>query len=197
MKEAVRIGDEKYMWQSQDMTEGLKRIEEFNSMINKTVIPDVCLIIRSLPENGAGQQFPLDDMIFSLQTQTNKNWRAVVFNTNGKSLHTDLLRRMEPRIEEFLLPEAMYKTFATDLLLSNLTNTYPTCASAKYMLITDGGNIYVPTAFELAASRETDFIAMNVESKWTIRDDKILAGRLCTRLSDVCPLPPFLPHPKK
>jgi hypothetical protein len=194
MKEAVRIGEEKYMWQSQDMTEGLKRIEEFNSMINKTVRapPDVCLIIRSLPENGAGQQFPLDDMIFSLQAQTNKNWRAVVFNTNGKSLKTDLLKRMEPRIEEFLLPEAMNKTFATDLLLSNITNTFPTCASAKYMLITDGGNIYVPTVFELAASGETNFIAMNVESKWTIRDDKILAGRLCTRLSDVRSPPPSL-----
>lgn len=193
MKNAVRIAEEKYVWQSQDMSEGLKRIQAFNSMINKTIKPpepDVCLIIRAGPENGFGQQFPLDDMIFSLQAQTNANWRAVVFNTNGKSLKIDILRRMEPRIEEFVLPAPMDKGNATDLLLANITNTYPVCASAKYMLISDGGNIYHPTAFELAESGTADFVGMNVESKYTIRDEKILAGELCLRLSDVrAPLP--------
>jgi hypothetical protein len=185
MKEAVRASDEKHIWQSQDLTQGLERIKEFKSSANKSdKPPNVCILIRTSAEHHPGGRFPLDDTILSFQSQNNGNWKAVVFATDSYRPKY-VQRRMEPRIKEIILPPELDPTEAADWIIANLTNTDRSCASAKYMLITDAGNQYAPTAFDFGATGLTDFVALNVESRWTIREDKLYEGQLCTRLTDV------------
>jgi len=189
MKEAVRISEKKHIWQSQDIAEGLERTAKFNAQINKTVQPpDVCVLIQTSAEYGLDKRFNLDDMIRSLQSQKNRNWRAVVFAADGTDIGHILLARIDPRIKEVSLPSNVDTAHAYNWVIKNLTTADPSCASAKYMLITNGGNEYAPSSFDATAEGKADFLALNVESRWTIKDANPPrdAQHLCTRLQDVC-----------
>lgn len=191
MKEAVRISEKQHEWLSQDVSVALARVKEMTANVNhKLAPPDVCVLVYASTEYGWDKRYTLEDMIRSLQGQNNPNWRAVVFAVDGLSIAPLLAPTMDNRANVISIPKELNATRAAqafDWVINNLTDADPLCWSAKYMLATNAGNAYSPTAFDAAAKGKDDFVALNIESRWTVRDaDPALgSGDLCTRLENV------------
>lgn len=193
MKDAVRISEEQHVWQSQDISMAFARNTKMAANANqKLAPPDVCVLIYTSAEYGWDKRYNLDDMIRSLQSQNNENWRAVVFAVDGQTVTPLVAPRMDTRVKEITIPKELNATRAAqayDWVINNLTDADPLCWSANYMLATNAGNAYAPTAFDAIAKSKEDFVALNVESRWTVRDadPAVGSGDLCTRLENVCP----------
>jgi hypothetical protein len=146
-----------------------------NAIMNQTA--DVCVLIHAKPTNTERNIFKLSAMFRSLQAQTNQNWRAVVYEEKVSGLpKLDLLilQALDKRIQHISLDteidasynDAHYLTI--DAVIKNLTILDAGCASAKYLLITDGSNTYEKNAFDAVSGEEADLIGLNVESKKNI-----------------------------
>lgn len=190
MKEAVRISEKKHIWKDQDLAQALVRTVEYNASVNKTATPDVCVLIYHSHQYGLHQKFNTEDMIRSLQAQNNTNWRAVVVAPDGAPFDHILLARMDHRVKFVPFPSDIQTAElapAYDWLIRNISDAGPECANAKYMLLTNGGNEYAPTAFDAVTTTDADFVALNLESRWTVKDaNPALSWQdLCTRLENV------------
>jgi hypothetical protein len=186
MRNAVQISAEKHVWQKQEMEQGRERIQQFNDKIDKNVTEvglDVCVLIRTSDQHYGVSRFPLDKTLWSLQAQKTRNWRAVIFDPDNNAI--DTVREMDPRFTQKALPESMSKADATEWIITHLAEVDEICASAKYMLIADAGNEYSSSAIGNAASSKADFVALNVESRATIRREHLKQDEICVRLMDV------------
>lgn len=134
---------------------------------------DVCIMIHAKPRNTEGNIFKLSAMFRSLQAQNNQNWRAAVYEEKVSGLPTlDLLvlEALDERIRHITLDTKIDTSLndihylTIDAVIKNLTELDAGCASAKYLLITDGSNTYEKDAFDAFSGEEADFIGLNVES---------------------------------
>jgi hypothetical protein len=143
------------------------------TIMNQTA--DVCVLIQAKPRNAEENIFKLSAMLRSLQAQKNQNWRAVIYEEKKSdlpSLNLLVIEALDERIRQIsqkpkidlTLNDTHYQTI--DSIMANLTNLDSGCASAKYLLVTDGSNTYEASAFDAVSGEEADLIRLNVESKW-------------------------------
>lgn len=181
-KTAFEISEREHVWP--DIANEDRRIRDQATAQVMKEEPDVCVIVRTNRFDGYDRTFTLPNMLKSLQAQTNQNWRAAVIQTNDTgdfhSLDKIIMRTLDPRIQHHKIPGDV-KMFppwndegymATDWTIKNLTEQDHFCKGAKYLLVTTGNTTYESTAFEDAMKVKADLIALNVESKDSIRQHK-------------------------
>lgn len=190
MKNAMDISEKEHVWPDISTEASLLRDAEMNRITNQTA--DVCILIRTSPKHAEDKVFTLSAMIRSLQDQKNQLWRAVVFQEDKSefaSLDSLITQALDPRIRHIKIPEGNANYRATDWLIKNLTDSYPGCASARYLLVTDGSNTYEPNAFDSVPEAESDLIGLNVESRKNVWNHPQLLNSSwadrCARLENV------------
>lgn len=199
MREAVEISEREHVWFDVQTEDSLARNQEILPLMNTTA--DVCVLVRTSPENAEHREFRLTTMLQSLVAQKNRNWRAVVVQTDKRDfngLDQLVLRSLDSRIrllprpgddDSHILEADDGGWTATDWFIKNLRKSDPSCAHARYLLVTDGGNTYEPDAFNAASKGWGDMIGLNVESRQTLWDHPLLQNmtwnETCTRLEDV------------
>lgn len=199
MKEAMEITEKEHIWPDVSTAATLMRDAEMKAVMNKTA--DVCVLVRTSANNTEDKPFKLSAMVRSLQAQNNLNWRAVIYqsdNSDFGNIDQLIVQALDPRVRRVKVPanfttskgqETDYR--ATDWLIGNLTDADPGCASAEYLLVTDGSNIYEKTAFETVLNAKYDLLGLNVESLKSIWNHPQLTNDSwadrCQRLEDVSP----------
>jgi hypothetical protein len=200
MKGAIEISEKEHIWQHQEISQGILRAEELKSLENATT--DVCVLIRTYRDQADDKTYRLSHTLRSLQAQTNNNWRALVFRTDETdwwNLNEVVFTTLDPRIKLITLDKDIQGAYskqdaaftATDWMIKNLTTADPLCASARYLLVTNGGVTYEKNTFEVAVPKRQnpDLIGLNVESRDTIFNHTALQGGVwddrCKRLEDV------------
>lgn len=200
MKNAIKISEEKHVWQHQETAEGFKRIQKYRqNMENNITMPrlDVCVIIYTNIYHYGVSRFPLDNTIWSLQKLTNENWRAVIFDTENHFV--DVVRQMDPRLTVPRVPDKIGKVLAIDWIIQEMGKIDGACAEARYLLITDAGNEYEKDVFtnlpgksggkrEEAETKEEEegvLLGLNVESRYTVWREGLKNEECCVRLKDV------------
>ncbi|CAL3968071.1 unnamed protein product [Diplocarpon coronariae] len=201
MKNAIAISEKEHVWADVSIESNLARDRELAILMRNKA--DVCVVVRAGPQNAEDKIFKLSAMLRSLQAQQNTNWRAVVL-PKGDSEFPDLnllvLQSLDARIKVSDVPTDEKTTtiptsdgdgrgfLATDWVIQNLARLDLGCQSARYLLITDGSNIYEPTAFDSLSETE-DLIALNVESRESLWNHPMSQRNIswadrCRRLED-------------
>lgn len=197
MKQAMELTEMEHVWPDVATALGMVRGAEINAVMNKTA--DVCILVRASPNHAETNIFTLSALFRSLQAQNNMNWRAVVYQSEQSdfaSLDQLILQALDPRIRRvpipanFTTPKGQDRDYrATDWLISNLTDSDPGCASANYLLLTDGSNTYENVAFDAVHNQKHDLIGLNVESSKNIWSHPLFTNdswaERCARLEDV------------
>ncbi|CZS98223.1 uncharacterized protein RAG0_07028 [Rhynchosporium agropyri] len=197
MKNALAISEKKHIWADMVIKNGLVRDAEIASIMEQKA--DACVLIRTSPDHAEDKIFKLSAMLRSLKAQYNRNWRAVVFQPDGKEFHdfkSVITQTLDARIKHVQVPkDAEIPQLggnvtihnATDWVIRELEKLSPGCASARYLLVTDGSNTYEPTAFEVLSGSQ-DMIGLNVESPQKIWDHPKLQNKTwnarCSLLQD-------------
>ncbi|KAL5331470.1 hypothetical protein ACEPPN_001001 [Leptodophora sp. 'Broadleaf-Isolate-01'] len=186
MKNALEISEKEHVWADISNGLGLVRDQEIAAVMEKKA--DACVLIRASPDNSEDKVFKLSAMLRSLQAQHNLNWRAVVFQSDRATfpeLPVLVTRALDARIKHvevskdvvIPMPEGEDASFlATDWVIRELSTLSPGCASARYLLVTDGSNTYEPSAFD-SLSKSQDLIGLNVESRQHIWDHPKLQNK--------------------
>lgn len=177
MKNAAVISDRAHVWQDEFRTKELARSAQIARQSSPR--PDVCVLVRTYSGHRDDRIFNLPAMLRSLQAQENHEWRAIVFQTDASpfaELGEIVLRTLDARIQHvqppqdilaaYTAPDAGYWT--TDWVIENLDTLSPSCATAKYLLITNGDNTYEPDAFETVSQNHGDLLELNFESRWIL-----------------------------
>ena len=197
MQNALKISEKIHVWPDQRLDKGWKQILSDGTMPS----PDVCVLIRAHRSEDDAATFPMSELLDSLQRQNNPNWIALAYQKNHDgfgSLHQHIDDRFDERIRYFPIASE-YLTgdqdkdagfMAVDFMIENLTTTDPACASAKYLLVTEGRNTYAPTAFDVTSKGVADIVGLNVESKMTMFNHPQFKktnawNERCDRLKDV------------
>ncbi|KAI9050477.1 hypothetical protein LZ554_005640 [Drepanopeziza brunnea f. sp. 'monogermtubi'] len=198
MKTALSISEKQHLWADKINQMSLARDKEAPALMKTQA--DVCVLVRAARDDNAEDKlFTLSAMLRSLQAQKNQNWRAVVYRSDSipfSDLQLVLLQTVDARIRRLDVPARVLPKPAdqnpgynvTDWVIKNLNTTDPGCASARYLLVSDGSHTYEPSAFN-DLSKSQDIIGLNVESRERIRDHEMLQGKVswderCTRLED-------------
>ncbi|EKD21515.1 uncharacterized protein L3040_006108 [Drepanopeziza brunnea f. sp. 'multigermtubi'] len=198
MKTALSISEKQHLWADKVNQMSLARDKELAA--HKTRQADVCVLVRASRDNNAEDKlFKLSAMLRSLQEQENQNWRAVVFQGDTvpfSDLQYVILKAVDARIRHVSVPQKAFPKppvkdsgyAATDWVIKELNTTDPGCASARYLLVSDGAHTYHPSAFNYLSKSE-DIIGLNVESRDRLHDHEMLQGEVswddrCTRLED-------------
>ncbi|KAH6716361.1 glycosyltransferase WbsX-domain-containing protein [Leptodontidium sp. MPI-SDFR-AT-0119] len=186
MKNALELSEKEHVWA--DISNGLSlvRDQEIAAVMEKKA--DACVLIRASPDNSEDKVFKLSAMLRSLQAQHNQNWRAVVFQSDRATfpeLPVLVTRALDARVKHvevskdvvIPMPEGEDASFlATDWVIRELSTLSPGCASARYLLVTDGSNTYESSAFD-SLSGSQDLIGLNVESRQHIWDHPKLQNK--------------------
>jgi len=178
MKNAIEISDRTHLWLDQQLEQDLIRTGEVRALMNDSV--DVCVIVRTHAGHKDDAIFKLRTMLRSLQDQHNPNWRAVVFQaeetpfTGATASFGDIVyRALDARIKLVTVPTDITSKFtvedlgynATDWVIDHLADDHPSCASAQYLLVTDGGSTYTPDSFDAVVNKKgDDLVGLKVES---------------------------------
>lgn len=202
LRSAVDYAEEHLPWVDEVMRRG-EQLEPEVADVDSEV--DVCVIVRD--QTGAypwSQPWQLSDTLWSLQAQHNPRWRALVLPvgeaTNIRGIAVHVMDTYDPRILATDIPIEVRTTEGdnttdgtTDWVIAALDELDPSCAKAKYMLVTDSSTQYEPHAFDVAAEKETDIIGLNYVSQATMALQDARAGPMswgerCTRYSKATPL---------
>lgn len=198
MKNALEISEKEHVWLDTLMEDGIARNKEVDPLMNQTA--EVCVIVRTTPDDGDEKPFKLSALLRSLQAQNNQNWRAVVVQTNQsdfRGLDQLVIKPLDARIRRVVVPEDAaevlesdvggYKT--TDWLVKNITDSDPGCAKARYFLVVNGGDRFEPHAFDSISEIISDMIGLNVESRQTLWNhaqlQELTWNDTCSRLENV------------
>ncbi|KAI8817629.1 glycosyltransferase WbsX-domain-containing protein [Fimicolochytrium jonesii] len=169
--------------------------------------PETCILVRTYRGHEDDQVFTLRGLITSLRRLTNPNWVAVIFPTDmSDTSYWDRLREDfdDERLTFYHPPDKVRRVYstkdagyhATDYVLKNLERACPRCASAKWLLVTNGDNIYRPDTLSYF-DHQHDFIGLNFFSRWVVHNNdqkhKVLWSDRCERFQqeDHC----FRPSP--
>lgn len=214
-KDALLFSKEPDVWRDEEFQKSLKRMQ--NPLLLQDVTQlDICVFVRTGSQHGDDCIFTLDATLRSLQAQNNRNWKALVFEEKGDnwdSLKPMIMRLFDPRIIEADIAKTIsvgdkaWETKETNgmlgWLMRNLELFDRNCAGARYLLTTDGGNEYKPTAFDALPTSSTDLFGLNSESAWTSWDEERLRNGAdhshendCLRLEDVSGSVPKI-HPSE
>ncbi|TVY83415.1 Uncharacterized protein LSUE1_G001039 [Lachnellula suecica] len=199
MKTALEITEKEHSWLDVSCDTGKARDAEIKLLLNQT--SDVCVLVRTSPDNAEDKIFKLSAMLRSLKAQMSPEWRALVYQADRSEYSTlkrTIVQALDARVRHVKIPQDIKlpdsdvnKTsyLATDWVIQNLTDLDPGCASAKYILITHGSHAYEPQAFDAVLYGEgADVIGLNVESKKQILSHPELQNTSwadrCARLED-------------
>lgn len=179
LRSALDYADRALPWMDDLMRQG----EELETqIIDSSERDDVCVIVRDFKGSPSWSEvWQLSHTLWSLQAQNNPRWKAVVVpvgeGTDMGAIEAQVMDTYDPRISAFDVPsyyETNNNTSAdevTDFVLENLDEISPSCAQARYMLITNASTTYEPHVFDVLASiRGTtdDIIGMNFVSRETM-----------------------------
>ncbi|KAK7756592.1 hypothetical protein SLS62_001429 [Diatrype stigma] len=164
---------------------------------------DVCVIIREFHAVWPWTEaFDLSYTLRSLQAQNNERWRAVVVPIDDakdakRKIHVAVLDSWDPRVAMAEVPDEFYTGInessdgleVTDWVIENMASSSPSCAGAKYMLITNSTNFYEPNTFDAATTNSSsgDIIGLNFVSESTMESaaaDNLTWDQRCDRLED-------------
>ncbi|KAL2065432.1 hypothetical protein VTL71DRAFT_3102 [Oculimacula yallundae] len=186
MKNALQISEKEHVWADTANGHGLARDQEISAVMEKQA--DACVLIHTSDAHNENKLFRLSAMLRSLKAQHNRNWRAVVYQSDRTEFHGLsylVTQALDARItlgtvsKDIELPDLQGKDpnhFATDWITKELPNLSPGCASARYLMVTDGANTYEPSAFD-TLSQTLDMIGLNVESRQQIWDHPKLQNK--------------------
>ncbi len=106
-----------------------------------------------------------------------------------------VFRTFDSRIKHVSIPEDARSTDdagyqVIDWVIENLNQLDPSCESARYLLITSGGNTYGPSSFDSVSEDQGSLVGLNVESRRTIWNNSQLQEArswedYCARLEKV------------
>lgn len=190
MKNALTISEEIHHWAGDLITEGLER--NLAAKSENSSRPDVCVIVRTTSTQHDWAIYNLRTMLASLHAQDNKNWNALVIQTDQGSfdnIQELVYGLLDSRIKlAWALPEdfknstddADYAAMVTDWAIQELERLYPSCASAKYLLLSEGKDTYEPSAFDIVSQSSGDLIGLNYESHRTIWHE-VVHGERCVQ----------------
>jgi Glycosyltransferase WbsX len=198
MKSALQLSEQLHFWPDELLNRALLRTSSEKAQPKLNL--DVCVLAR-MSSYDASSFDDLKAMLRSLQAQENERWRAIVFNDTSESgipsLEDVVLRMVEPRIQWLDVPREDVKERSepftnTDWLISQLSTM--ACGGAKYLLITEGDQLYHPSAFNTASTGEHSLLGLNVESRlglWNLEDQSGINWEdRCVRLEvSSCNLP--------
>jgi hypothetical protein len=206
MKDAIQISEQSHIWPDALVENDLARHARMKGLIDQTA--DVCVLVQTFPWHADDKTFKLAAMLRSLQAQRNQKWRAIVFQTDdaqfaGLTANVDeiVFRTLDLRIRLISVPQDVRSAHTTDdagyqaidWVIENLDQSDPSCASARYLLITGGANTYEPNAFDSVSKDQYDLVGLNVESRWTIwNHNQLQEGQWqdrCVRLDNVSSQP--------
>lgn len=161
---------------------------------------DVCVLVRTPNTNWPWiDAFGLPQMLRSLQTQSNKKWRAVLVPTaedvNREIMAKHVLDTFDPRIVMADVPaEMLYKLDSShdnigpiDWALENIGKINPGCASASYFLVASSSSTYEPGTFDLVSKSMGDIVGFNFVSEKSMAATEtsgLTWDRRCTRFMD-------------
>ncbi len=175
MMQALRASGREHVWPNQAFKTSIELKKQKEAEMGKR--PDVCVMVRAHEDQGDDKIFKLEMMLRSLQKQKNVNWRAVIYETNlpnfGELDDTVVKMLDSGRMKtlwlsaDHLSSDTPWKT--TDYVVNNLKDLADNeCGQARYVLLTDGSTTYAPEAFDKLPEMDSDLIALNTESKFTI-----------------------------
>lgn len=176
-------------------------------------VVDVCVIIREFhaawPWAGA---FDLSYTLRSLQAQKNERWQAVAVPVHGdgdsiRRTKVHVLDSWDPRIVMADVPKEIYSEMGgddndggdedkyedndgmklTDWAIEKMASISPSCARARYMLVTNSTNSYEPETFDVAADGSGGILGLNFVSEATMESagvGNVTWDQRCDRLED-------------
>jgi len=188
MLNAISISEKEHSWPDTTLKVGIER--QATIKVAPTDQPDICVVAQVSPDHTNVHTFKLEALLASLQNQHNKAWRLVLFQSNDRAfgeLDHIVYKFMDPRMSVVRITPELRQAYTdddagalgTDWIIRNLNASKSGCDNAKYVLITDGGNTYEPTAFAVTYSAATPdkMLQMNVESRHTLWDHEELQNR--------------------
>ncbi|KAJ3174765.1 hypothetical protein HDU87_006881 [Geranomyces variabilis] len=137
---------------------------------------ETCVLVRTYHAHNDQAIFSLNGLIKSLRGLHNPNWVAVIFptDTSGTSHWAGTEKRFnDTRIKFHYPPNKVRLKYtrqdagfsATDYMVKHLSEIDSKCAGARWMVITNGDNVYRADALSYLDSSH-DLIGLSFVSRW-------------------------------
>ncbi|KAJ3006715.1 hypothetical protein HKX48_009504 [Thoreauomyces humboldtii] len=137
---------------------------------------DTCFAVRTFAGHGEASVFHLRGMLESLQKLNKPNWAAVVFVTDSRDFPEFALLKSgfgDSRVTFYDTPKELISKWVpedagytvTDHVLERMKAISPACASAHWLIATNGDNIYRPDALD-HLDRDYNMMGLNFMSRW-------------------------------